>query len=494
MRSAPVDGSKPARGRSVRRAIVWTTGGQTVSFATQVITQVALAHLLTPREIGVYTVALATTSLVAAIQGTGLNQFVVRASDDRGLLETAFTINAVLSVTLSISIWALGYVASMIYREASVQTVMTVLAISPILGLFQFLPASIFQRDMRFDLIALINTARVLVTAFVTIALSAWHFGPMSLGWGNVSGTAVTAALFCGIGFRHLPHRFRMREWRPVTVFGLQMIAIAGVTTLSSRIADLVLGRLLGLNALGIYSRASGINAILWDNLHSVLGRIFLSDLADRHRSGQSLRASYLKILDVLTAVLWPAFAGLAVLARPLVKAVYGPNWTAAADPLSLLALSSMVLISVSMTWEIFVVCGRTGEQAKLETQRNLIGLTAFCVGCMASITAAALARVVDAVISVGLYKRPLARMTETDLADLVPIFRRSTFLTGIAITPSLVLMGLSGFSCDVSSIKIATSVGMGVVAWLLALKLTHHFLLEELRIVTFKIKMRLAA
>jgi hypothetical protein len=35
------------------------------------------------------------------------------------------------------------------------------------------------------------------------------------------------------------------------------------------RISDIMLGRLLGLGALGIYNRASGLNRLIWNNIHS---------------------------------------------------------------------------------------------------------------------------------------------------------------------------------------------------------------------------------
>lgn len=488
--SEPAPGQRtPARGTALRRAIAWTSGGQVVLFMTQMVSQVALARLLTPREMGVFAAALATTSLVAAVQGIGLNQLVIREPSDRlGLLQTAFTVNAVLSLLLAGAIYALGYAGAAVYHDDNVRRVMAILALPPILGLFQFLPAAILQRDMHFHWIALINTARVVVTAATTIALAVWGFGAMSLGWGSVAGAIVGATLFCAIGRHHLMFRPRLREWRTVTSFGLQMMAISGVTVLSGRVADLVLGRILGLGALGIFSRASGINALLWENIHAVLGRIFLSDLAERYRNGQSLRQAYLKILDVLTAMLWPAFAGLAILARPLVLTVYGANWTAAADPLSLLCVGSIILISVSMTWEVFVICGETGRQAKIETQRNLIGLSVFCLGCLVSIVGAAGARILDALISVTLYRRPLQRMTQTTWCDVMPIYRRSALLTGAAVAPSALLMGTYRFSYATPLVLVGAGAGLGVLLWLTTLWLMKHPLFQELRFVRAKL------
>ena len=90
------------------------------------------------------------------------------------------------------------------------------------------------------------------------------------------------------------------------------MVAISGVNAVSCRAAEFVMGRLLGLSALGLYARAASLNGLLWDNIHLVIGRVVFVDLADLRRRGRSLRQSYLRTMDIVTALLWPALAGFA--------------------------------------------------------------------------------------------------------------------------------------------------------------------------------------
>src|ERR1019366_1278350 len=145
----------------------------------------------------------------------------------------------------------------------------------------------------------------------------------------------------------------------------LHMLAISGVNMVAYRMAELVMGRMLGLSALGLYSRASGLNSLLWDNIYFLIVRVVFVDFAEQRRRGGSLRYSYLRILQMMTALLWPAFAGLAVISGPLVVTLYGEQWVAAAVPFSLLCLSSIVAVSIAMIWEVFVVCQETGRQAR---------------------------------------------------------------------------------------------------------------------------------
>ena len=146
-------------------------------------------------------------------------------------------------------------------------------------------------------------------------------------------------------------------------------------------------------------------------------------DFAQLHREGSELRERYIATVDVITAVLWPAFAGAAVLSGPLILAIYGEHWLAAATPMAILALSSMVLVSITMTWEVFTATGNLATQTRIEFVNALFSLAAFAIGSCISLTAAAAGRVVAALASVILYRPHLNRMTGTTTSDFVPVY-----------------------------------------------------------------------
>mgnify|MGYP003339018897 CR=1 FL=1 len=81
----------------------------------------------------------------------------------------------------------------------------------------------------------------------------------------------------------------------------------------------------IGLSALGLYTRASGNYNMLWDNIHTIATRVLFVDFANRQRDGLPLRDRYLQVVAVITTLVWPAFLGLAILAGPLGK-VFKPR------------------------------------------------------------------------------------------------------------------------------------------------------------------------
>ena len=458
---------------------------QAFSFLIQFASTVTLARYLTPYETGIYAVALAIIGVLSLIQAFGLQALIVREevlTDD--VSATTFTVNALTAVALSLAIVVISVVGGRVLHDVGVQRVLLVLAIRPLFEIFTFLPAANLERNGRFKEIALIGTVGTSLGTIVTILFVLFGASYMSIAYGQCAGGALAAALMTFVGRQHASYRIGFKAWRRVGNFGLQMLAVSGISAVSIRLSDVALGRLLGLAELGIYNRAGGLNGLIWNNLHLVIGRVVFVDFADLHRQGISLRVRYMQTVEVMTATLWPAFAGMAVLAKPFIILVYGAVWIPAALPLSLLAIASMIQVSITMTWELFAATGHLRTQTRIEFIRALLALLAFVVGCLISLEAAASARILDALFALFLYRPHLDRMTDTTVSNFRAIYLRSALLTLLAIIPACALTLLTNNASHASFSQLIGAVLFGVIMWGLGLIALKHPLVSEAKTI----------
>ena len=87
---------------SLRRSIAWTFVAQGLYFVIQYGGSIILARLLSPKEMGVYTIALTTIALLTMLQSLGLNTFILREQNlTREKFGTAVCINAILNVVIA---------------------------------------------------------------------------------------------------------------------------------------------------------------------------------------------------------------------------------------------------------------------------------------------------------------------------------------------------------------------------------------------------------
>jgi len=140
------------------------------------------------------------------------------------------------------------------------------------------------------------------------------------------------------------------------------------------------------------------------------------------------------------------------------------------------------VMVSLTLTWELFVVRQETGRQARIEFVRMGAGLVMFAVGCTFGLTGAAAGRIGEALVAVGLYRPHLDRMTDTRLQDFAPIFRRSALLTVSAAAPAGLVMVLHHGSEFTPLTEVIIAIFAGFLLWLLGLFILRHPLIEEVR------------
>lgn len=467
---------------SIRQSIAWTFLAQGAYFVIQYGGSIILARLLTPKEMGVYTIALTTIGLLTMLQSLGLNTYIVREEHlTREKFGTAICINAGLNVAVAALILATAPLGGQYMKEDGVRQVMTVLALSPLLSIVEFPAGTVMYREARFGALAIVQVLKALITASITVygAMIGWSY--MSLAWGTLVGNFVGFVVITAMA-RPLKHfRLSLSSWREATHFGSHMMFINIVTGIAGRAPDFLIGRMLGLAALGIYGRALGLISLIWDNIYLSVCRVLMPSLAEHHRNGASLRPIYLRSLEVVTGFFWPAFGGLAVLSGPLIHLMYGPQWVEAAPVLSILCLSRIVGVGLTMAWDVFAIKGELSRQSRLELIRAVPSVLGFYVGALHGLLLTAASRLVDAAVSIVLYGPNLTRMTGASLGDLLTVYRRSGVLLAAAVAPPAVMMHLEGWRYDIPVLYLLGCIGSGGLAWLIATFATKHVLGEEL-------------
>ena len=479
---------------SVRSAFAWSIAGQIASFAATFGTTVLLARLLSPREIGIYAAGLAVVGILQAISAFGVGSYVIRENElTPTTLSTAFTINAALCLVLAGLVFTASFSNWITAGEPEVRSVLQLLSVVPLLNAFELRPATMLQRQMNFQIISIVTTGRALAGAVVTIVAAWFGAGALSAAYGGIVQALVGAMGFSLLARSHVGVSISTVGWRTMVRFGLQTLAIGGVSSASARASEFILGRMLGFSALGLYSRASALSNTLFQNFYGSMARVLFSRLAEDHRSNAGTARSYLNGLDIVLAIMWPLLAGLSVLAGPVVQILFGSKWLAAALPLSILLIAQAISLSFAMNHELFVLRDRLGQQSWLETVRSIVGIAAFAVGCYYGITGAAAARLLDAIVGVALYVPLLPMLSGVRRRALLIVYLRGIALAVVAIGPAVGIMRYMAWNPATSPFLIAMAVTVGIALWILLLSYLRHPLFVELARLIIQVRHRFA-
>lgn len=475
---------------SVRKSLAWSYGGQAFTFLVTFASSVIVARLLSPREMGVFAIAAATAAILSVLTQFSISAYLVREGElTKELIRSVYTVNGAMSVLLSLLTLGAAAFCALVLGQGDVGAVLALTAIGPLLGVFEFVPATLYAREMQYGILTRVNMVRAVIIAVTTVACAYGGMGSLSLAVGPLVAGVFSLTFYNWKRRRDVILRPTRRGLKPIVVFGFQIMSISGVAHITQHLSSVILGRMLGLTALGLYSRASSVAGLVYSNVYGLATGVIFTKLSNDLREKGTLYDTYLRSMKLITAALWPLMLGLAVLAKPAVHILYGDKWLPAALPLSVLMIWQFIALGFGMNWELFVLRRETATQTRYEAIRAAVGLAAFTAGCFFSITAAAAGRVADVVVGYFLYRPHIDRLAGTDPGELEGVLRESLALTAVAVAPALVLMLWSGWAADTPPLLIAGAVALGAGGWGAMLMARRHPLLIEAELALARLR-----
>ncbi len=472
---------------SIRKAILWSYGAQLFIFAQTFGTSVIVARLLGPYETGIFAVGAATTGALATLANFGIAPYLIRhESLDASVKSTVFTVNALINALVSAIVFGIAAAGPLLGMNDRVRLVLFILAFTPLLQVFEFMPSTLIQREMNFRLLSMVSMGRAVVNSCILLVLAFLGLGALSYAFAVLGSAIFSAILFNVVGRRHAVFTWGVAGWRELTKFGLQMLSIGGLATLVQRTSELILSRFLGIAALGVYTRASSLSNQIWDNIYGLGARVIFSQMAEEMRTAGTIRRTFLHGLAMLTALIWPLLVGLAVLSGPFIHLLYGERWSEAALPLAVLLMTQVCVLGFGMNWHLCVLRKQTAWQARNEGIRAVVGLLAFTIGATVSVGAAAFGRACEALTGVALFGPRMRQLAGTERGEMRRVYLQSGFVTVLAVVPAALLMLYRHAAPTTSWLEIGGAIVLGIVSWaggLIALR--HPLYHEGLRIVS---------
>lgn len=473
---------------SVRKAFVWSFAGQGLSLLAMLVALVWLSRILSPYEMGAYATGQAVNGILAALSALGLGAYIIRERIvDREVLGGAFLITLTLSLLLAVVTFAGAGAIAEAVGDPKIIPIVRLIAAVPLINAFELVPLALLQREMRFGAVSLLLALRAVVGTAVAIGAALLGARYMCVAY-----AAVAASLVSVIG-SHLaaPGHLRLvpslAPWRTMLPFGLKVLGVGGLSILAMRASELVLASILGLAALGIYSRASTVYNTLYSSIFGGIGRVLMARLAVDQRAQVSLRTSYIGGLHLSLAVMWPMLLGIAVLAGPAVQLVFGPQWVEAAGPLAILMIAQAIAMVFGMSYELFILRDELGRQVRFESIRSLAGLAFFTIGCFFGIEAAAYGRLAEVVLATLMYVPQIQRMTDVRAREFARVLLINAIVAAASIAPGAILLLFVGTSALPPPLLIGASILGGAIFWLGAVHLLRHPLEGELRNALYK-------
>jgi O-antigen/teichoic acid export membrane protein len=469
---------------TIRRAAAWAVASQYVSFAIQFATSVIVSRFyLLPTDVGLFSIALAAAMVLAIFQDMGFSRFItgqpeMRPEHLRDYAAVALGAGALVAAALALGAIPLAEV----YAQPALAALVWIVAAAFAVQAFGIVPLALLTRDMDFRTLFFANAGSALAGGIVSVLLAAQQAGPAALAWGMLA-TAVTRA---GLALsRHpvFPRRPRaLGPVRPMMTFGSSSFFISLSGAIGMRSQDLIVGRLLGIAATGLFSRASSLAGQLSMLMVGAINAVFYPAFAKKRDEGARLDEPYLHLIACNTALNWAAALGLALAAEPLVHLLYGPNWSEVAPLLFWIAIAEALFIAVPLHMDIPILLGRIRSLVWINLADTTMTIAILALACLWGLEAAAMSRLVAATVWFAIYATFIAFLLKLRVTALATIYLRSAVCAAAAGAPMLVAHWLGRFGPETGFAELLGLALAGAICWLAALALVRHPLWGEVQ------------
>jgi O-antigen/teichoic acid export membrane protein len=443
-----------------------------------------VSRLLTPAEIGVYSVGAVLAGLAQVVRDFGVGPYVIQEKE-----LTTDKLRAALSTSLMVS-WLLAAVVALssgiaadFYREPRLRTVLRLLAINFVLIPFSSVTLPYLRRHLRFYAIYTINAVNSLAQLICTVSLAWLGMGYLSLVWGAVGGAL--AGLLASLCFRprSLPWLPGRRGLRQILSFGALSTAGGMVDEIGVAAPDLIIGKLIGVAEVGMFGKAMGVLNVFNQLVTSAISPVIFPLFSAQVRAGHDLQQAYLRTAAYMSGLAWPFFGVLGIMAPQVVRVLYGEQWDAAVPLIRIICASSALYSMFSMARYLFVAMGHVKAQAQLDAGAVPVRVIAVLLAAPFGLAWVAWAVVLGAVFRSWLTYRYLAGLTGIGWRQLLAAGRRSLVLALACMAGPLALQTATSAAGD-HPLPALLVVAMGSsLLWLVLILLLRHELAGECRL-----------
>ena len=312
------------------KGVKWTALSTFISAFTQVAKIAILARFLSSEDFGLMALAAVVVGFTQIFADGGVSNAIIYKQDitDKQL-SSLYWFNVLVGICLFGIILLAAPVFSSFYKEPELLKIIPILGLTVFIQSFSFQYKALFEKDLLFNTLAKIEILSKIVSLFVAVILAYKGYGVYALVYSMVVMVFVETVFLVFKGFNlHKPKLyFSLKEVSFFIKFGLFQLGERVTNYFSSQLDILLIGKLLGTDAVGVYSVIKQLVMRPAYILNPIITRVTFPVMSKFQNDIEKLKDIYLKTIKYVASVNFPVYTFMIVLAPFLIKILLGEKW-----------------------------------------------------------------------------------------------------------------------------------------------------------------------
>lgn len=307
------------------------------------IMSIIIARLLNPSDFGIMAIAMMTIGYANIISNLGLNQAIIhKAIVCRKTLNTILTTDVAISIILAICFFVGATYLAEFFREPRSVSVIRIMSLYFPVSSFYGIAHAILRRDMKYPVLASLETMQNLVTSVLTLVLALFQFGYWSLALGQIIPLILFTILFCvkAKWFPEICYKYSLI--RPLFHFGIWNIVASQIGFVVGHIDKIFIAKTIGAFDLGLYDKSRSIAVMPSEAVLININSVMFSSFSRSKINNEELKRQFGKSMMLTCIISYPFYLGLIYIAQYFVIVLLGQKWEGMIVPFQIILAANL--------------------------------------------------------------------------------------------------------------------------------------------------------
>ncbi len=327
------------------RNVGWLGGAELVNRIFRLGTTVTLARMFTPEDYGLMSIIYTTFEFasVFTLRG-GIGAKIVQADekDVKAIAETSYWLNWILCGAIFSIQCIAAFPIAQFYGKPQLALPLCAAALTYLMLPLFLVNNALIERENRLKITALCNAVGSLVSNSVTIILALLGAGIWAIVWAMLLGNPAWILITWRNHSWRPPKRFKIERWREVIGFGGSLLGVELLNRVKGNIDYLLVGKFLGVEALGIYYFAYTAGLGISFNVMNSFSAAIFPYLCEARDNLNEIKKRFFSSLRKTSTIVVPLIILQSGLAPFYVPIIFGEKWIPAIPVLVVICLSAL--------------------------------------------------------------------------------------------------------------------------------------------------------
>ncbi len=287
-----------------------------------------MSHLLSKEDFGYFSAIMAVTTIFASFSETGIGSSIIqRKNADDHYVNNAFTMSFLMGAFLMLLLFCLSGPLSRAVGDVSLKKPLMIMSVTLLCNCLTSINTSLMYKKLQFMRVGVVQLTTVTVSGIISVVLAALGFGFYAI----LCQAVLNSVLFFLISFFAARPKYRFilvkGTVKEIWSFSGWLMASVVFRNLAQQIDNLMMPRLLSMEALGAYNRPRTLIEKISSKLNSIFDIALFPILSNIQDDQAAMKRAFEKVMFVMSLVGTGLFVILFFNAELIIKIFLGEKW-----------------------------------------------------------------------------------------------------------------------------------------------------------------------